>query len=142
MKNINFEDGYKEFTINNDPERTIRFNPSDIAIVERFHEASRALEKLIAESGEKEKNVEMKEDTVEAIGKLDKAIREQIDYIFNQPVSETVFGKQSPMAPVGGKMLFERFLEAVLPVITTHIQDEKKASAERIGKYVNEAQKL
>lgn len=142
MKNINFEDGYKEFTINNDPERTIRFNPSDIAIVERFHEASGALEKLIAESSEKEKNVEMKEDAVEAIRKLDKAIREQIDYIFNQPVSETVFGKQSPMAPVGGKMLFERFLEAVLPVITTHIQDEKKASAERIGKYVNEAQKL
>lgn len=140
MKNINFEDGYKEFTINNDPERTIRFNPSDIAIVERFHEASRALETLIAANSEK--NVEMKEDAVEAIGKLDKAIREQIDYIFNQPVSETVFGKQSLMAPVGGKMLFERFLEAALPVITKCIQDEKKASAERIGKYVNEAQKL
>ena len=142
MNNINFEDGYKEFIINNDPERTIRFNPSDIAIVERFREASEALEKLIAESGETEKNVEKKEDTVKAIEKLDAAIREQIDYIFNQPVSETVFGKQSPMSPVGGKMLFERFLEATLPVITSYINDEKKASAERIGKYVNEAQKL
>lgn len=140
MKNINFDDGYKEFSINNDPDRTICFNPSDVAIVERFHKASGALEKLIAENGEKEAGTP--EDTAEAIKGLDEAIREQIDYIFNQPVSNKVFGNQSPMAPVGGKMLFERFLEAVIPVITSYMKAEMKASEKRISKYVSEAQKL
>lgn len=134
MKNINFDDGYKEFTINNDPDRTIRFNPSDVAIVERLHKASDALEKLISENTEA--------DAAEAIERMDAAIREQVDYIFNQPVSNKVFGNQSPMAPVGGKMLFERFLEAATPIIMSHVKAERKASEKRISKYVSEAQKL
>ncbi len=140
MKNINFDDGYKEFTINNDPDRTIRFNPSDMAIVERLYKASEALEKLVAENAEKD--AETPEDAARAIERLDAAIREQVDYIFNQPVSNKVFGHQSPMAPVGGKMLFERFIEAATPVIMSYVKAERKASEKRIGKYVSEAQKL
>ncbi len=136
MKNINFDDGYKEFTINNDPDRTIRFNPSDVAIVERLNKASDALQKLVAEKADEPEN------TAETIERLDAAIKEQVDYIFNQPVSDKVFGNQSPMAPVGGKMLFERFLEAATPVIMSHVKAERKASEKRIGKYVSEAQKL
>lgn len=134
MESIIFEDGYKEFTINNDPDRTIRFNPSDVGIAERFREAYKAIDKRMSEKREG--------DTVALIGELDAEIKAQIDFIFNQPVSEKVFGRQSPMAPVGGKMLFERFLEAVLPVITESIEKERKASSERIGKYVREAEKL
>lgn len=134
MENIIFEDGYKEFMINNDPDRTIRFNPSDVGIAERFREAYKAIDRLVQEKREG--------DTVELIREMDEGIKEQIDFIFNQPVSEKVFGGQSPMAPVAGKMLFERFLEAVLPVITESIGKEKKASSERIGKYVREAEKL
>ena len=140
MKSINFDDGYKEFSINNDPERTIRFNPSDVAIVERLHKASEALEKLVTENAEL--SAETSEDAAKAIERLDTAIKEQVDYIFNQPVSNKVFGNQSPMAPVGGKMLFERFLEAATPVIMSYVKAERKASEKRIGKYVSEAQKL
>ena len=39
MKSINFETGYKEFTINDDPERVIRFNPTDADILQRFRKA-------------------------------------------------------------------------------------------------------
>ncbi|MGN0506635.1 MAG: hypothetical protein ACI4FZ_08745 [Lachnospiraceae bacterium] len=136
MHSLNFDEGYKEFAINDDPNRVIRFNPSDVAIVERIKNASAALEKLVEEYGTEEETKE------EAFARLDKAIKEQIDYMFNQPVAEIVFGGQSPMSPVGGKMLFERFLESVTPVIEESVRNEQKASAERVGKYVSAARNV
>ena len=134
MNNLSFNEGYKEFTINNNPNRVIRFNPTDVGLVERFEVASKALEGVASRISEDESDAEV-------IAKLNAEIKAQIDYIFNQPVSEIVFGAQSPMAPVGGKLLFERFLEAVLPVIKENINKEKKESAERVGHYVKAAQK-
>ena len=42
MQNLSFEDGYKEFTVNEDPERKIRFNPADLSILERFNTARKS----------------------------------------------------------------------------------------------------
>ena len=39
MKSIRFETGYKTFSINDDPDRTISFNPTDADIVQRFAKA-------------------------------------------------------------------------------------------------------
>ena len=39
MQSIRFDDGYKEFMINDDPNRVIRFNPADYGIIERFNTA-------------------------------------------------------------------------------------------------------
>lgn len=133
MNNLSFNEGYKEFTINNNPNRVIRFNPTDVGIIERFDIASKKLEGMAAGISEEENDASV-------LAKLDAEIKEQIDYIFNQPVSDIVFGAQSPMAPVGGKLLFEGFLEAVLPVIKESIKKEQKESAERVGKYVKAAQ--
>lgn len=132
--NLVFDDGYKEFTINNDPNRVIRFNPSDVAIVERFKKSQDALEVLVQEFAENEP-----EDTVAALEKLDNAIKKEIDAIFNQPVSDVVFGNQSPMSPVKGVPLFERFFDAVLPVIMDGVKEEKKLRQQRVGKYVKAA---
>ena len=123
--NLVFDDGYKEFTINNDPNRVIRFNPSDVAIVERFKKSQDALEVLVQEFA--------------ALEKLDNAIKKEIDAIFNQPVSDVVFGNQSPMSPVKGVPLFERFFDAVLPVIMDGVKEEKKLREQRVNKYVKAA---
>ena len=134
VNNLVFDDGYKEFNINNDPNRVIRFNPSDVAIVERFKKSQRALDELVKEFGENEP-----EDMTEALERLDNAIKKEIDAIFNQPVSDIVFGNQSPMSPVSGIPLFERFFDAVLPVIMDGIKEEKKLQQERVAKYVKAA---
>ena len=134
MNNFNFDEGYKEYTINNNPNRVIRFNPTDVGIIERFSVSSKALEEITTKINEDESDTAV-------LAMLDAEIKKQIDFIFNQPVSDVVFGAQSPMAPVGGKMLFECFLEAVLPEIKANIEREKKESVERVGKYVKAAQK-
>ena len=132
--NLVFDDGYKEFTINNDPARVIRFNPSDVAIVERLKKSQDALEALVQEFGENEPD-----DMAAALERLDNAIKKEIDTIFNQPVSGIVFGNQSPMSPVKGVPLFERFFDAVLPVIMEGVKEEKKLRQQRVSKYVKAA---
>ena len=132
--NLVFDDGYKEFTINNDPNRVIRFNPSDVAMVERFKKSQDALEALLQEFAEKEP-----EDEVEALEKLDNAIKKEVDAIFNQPVSDVVFGNQSPMATVNGVTLFEQLFDMVRPVIMDGVKEEKKLSQQRVNKYVKAA---
>lgn len=134
MTNLVLEDGYREFTINNDPDRVIRFNPTDTAMVERFKKSQKALDALIGELGEtKPDNME------EALERLDTAIKREVDAIFNQPVSEKVFGKQSPMTMIGGKPLFERFFEAVIPVITDEMKKQTKQRQKKVSSYVKAA---
>ena len=54
MQNINFDEGYKEFSINGDEKRVIRFNPKDFGILTR-------MEDTLSDFGEIEKK--LKEST-------------------------------------------------------------------------------
>lgn len=146
--NINLNDGYKEFTINNDPDRVIRFNPSDTGLIDRIEKAYQNILNIInGEQNNEEK--ELPEDDIEqltllagAIRQSDNIIRDQIDLIFNAPVSGVVFGNQSPLSTVGGIPLYERFLNAILPEMVKEFSKEQKASMKRIEKYVKAVKQL
>ena len=139
MENLNFDDGYKEFTINNDESKVIRFNPSDFAIFTRLTEAKKVISEAISKVGDIEIDAEGKAVDFEKAGQmvenLDKIIKEQVDYVFNSSVSEKVFGNQSPMSNVGGKSLFERFFECIEPVISEALTEQRKESKKRVAKY-------
>lgn len=140
MQNLSFDDGYKEFSINGDDSRTIRFNPTDFAIIERIKTAYDEIEKAM----KVEEDIELNADgtPVEELGKaaeivkgINDTIKKQIDYIFNNPVSDAVFGKQSPLAMLKGVPLYERFLNTIIPVIQKEVKTEQEASRKRISKY-------
>lgn len=140
MQNLNIDNGYKEFTINNDPNKVIRINLSDYSIVERINKAYEEIDKITKIN----EDIELKSDgsplselnkAAEIVSKINKAIKDQIDYIFDSPVSDMVFGNQSPLSTVNGVPLYERFLEAITPYIKEEIQKEQKASQKRIEKY-------
>ncbi|MFV0344209.1 MAG: hypothetical protein ACK5JH_15205 [Anaerocolumna sp.] len=143
MHNISFDDGYKSFSINNDENKVIKFSPADYGILERFSKAR----KTIVEAVENlEKDVHLKSDgtTIDEIdeagaliAQVNKLINDQIDYIFNAEVSNMVFGRQSPISSVKGIFLFERFLDAVSPILQKEITEEQKASQKRIKKYTS-----
>jgi hypothetical protein len=144
MQNINFDDGFKEFTLNNDPNKVIRFNPADINLLERFQQAQKTIEKEqnrisadidIGIDGENQVNDEY---VVKAIDEVNQLIKDQIDYVFDSKVSDMVFGNQSPLNPVKGRPFFERFLDAVKPILETEILKEQKESQKRISKYTGQ----
>lgn len=144
MQNLNFDDGYKKFTINGDPDRVVSFNPADYNILERFEQAQRNIESAQAELtkdialNEDGTSASDAEDAVELIGKVNTLIKEQTDFIFNGAVSETIYGNQSPISSIKGKLLFERFFESVIPLISKEIEKEQKESQKRVQTYTSQ----
>lgn len=143
MESLNFNEGYKEFCINNDETRIIRFNPSDVGIIERFAEVERNISEYKKVLDDIEINTDGTVSTetddyhkaVEKLADASKFIKEQLDYAMGAEVSNAVFEKQSPFSLVGGKALFERFIECIKPVVTDSIKTEREASEKRINKY-------
>ena len=58
-------------------------------------------------------------------------------YAIRSYYADVVFGNVSPMSPVGGVPLYERFLDAVSPIITAEIEKENKEVSKRISKYTS-----
>jgi hypothetical protein len=143
MQNLNFDEGYKEFMINKDANRVVRFNPTDFGIIERIKTAYNEIDKVT----QLDKDIELKTDgtpidelgkSAEIIGSTNKKIKEMIDYIFNSEVSDSVFGKQSPLSIVNGRPLWQGFLECLNPVIKAEVKKAQQESQKRISKYTSQ----
>lgn len=140
MKDLSFDEGYKEFSINGDENRVIRFNPSDLAIIKRLEEAKNKISESMAikddiELDNEGKPVDSLENYSKVISHIDNVIKEQINYIFDSDVANVVFGNQSPLANIKGKPLYERFMESVMPEIKKAVEEESKESRKRVAKY-------
>ena len=140
MKDLSFDEGYKEFSINGDENRVIRFNPSDMAIIKRLEEAKNKISESMAikddiELDNEGKPVDSLENYSKVISHIDNVIKEQINYIFDSDVANVVFGNQSPLANIKGKPLYERFMESVMPEIKKAVEEEAKESRKRVAKY-------
>ena len=147
MQSIRFDDGYKEFMINDDPDRVIRFNPADYGIIERFNTARKVIliemEKIQGDidiNPDGTPNVAEDElgEAAELLSKTRKLICDQVDYIFGSPVAEIVFGNQSPLSSIKGIPLFERFIRAAQPYIEKEVKAEQEASMKRVNKYTKQ----
>ena len=140
MKDLSFDEGYKEFSINGDENRVIRFNPSDMAIIKRLEEAKNKISESMAikddiELDNEGKPINSLENYSKVISHIDNVIKEQINYIFDSDVANVVFGNQSPLANIKGKPLYERFMESVMPEIKKAVEEEAKESRKRVAKY-------
>ena len=140
MKDLSFDEGYKEFSINGDENRVIMFNPSDLAIIKRLEEAKNKISESMAIKDDLEvdnegKPVDSLENYSKVISHIDNVIKEQINYIFDSDVANVVFGNQSPLANIKGKPLYERFMESVMPEIKKAVEEEAKESRKRVAKY-------
>lgn len=127
MQNISFEEGYKEFQINNDPNRVLRFNPRDMNLMPKIENAKKEIDEFT-------KTIKDKDD-VEAIKLANTKLKEIVDDIFYEGSFEIIFGEQSPLTLIGGKTIFERFFEAVGNVIKPYVEKEKELSNKRLKKY-------
>ena len=107
---------------------TLYVNPADIGIAARLEEARRAIQLadgLAADAG------------VDQIIEADKLIREQINYIFGSDASSVFFKGVSALALLpDGTMVFEKALQAAVPIIEDAVGKAVKASQKRVQKHV------
>lgn len=146
-QSIKFDEGYKEYDINGDSTRIIRVDTADYGLIERFEEAERRIKAQL----DKYKDVKIKPDgsadmsdeaACKAVAELSRTIRKAMDYIFDYEVSSVVFGNRSPLSTRKGVPLYERFMNAMMPIIQADIEAEAKASNKRIQKYTKQANEI
>lgn len=130
MNNINFDEGYKEFQINNDPNRVLRFNPRDMAFVEKLDNAKKEFQKL-------QNEIKDKKEDVETITMANNKVRKIVDDIFYEGANQIIFGAQHPLTFIGGKTIFERFIEALGEIMKPYIEKENKLAEKRMKKYTD-----
>lgn len=138
--NLNYNEGVKTFSINGDESRVISVNLTDFGILNRFEEASKKIKAYIDNFDSSEIGNENEEDKeLYLLKNSDRFVREQIDYIFNSPVSDIAFGKTNCLSLVQGEPLYYRFFEVIIPEIRNALKDEKRKQNEKTQKYQNAA---
>lgn len=140
MASIVFDEGIQEFEINNDPSRILRFNPSDVGIVDRYYTCIQKMEEELKKTEDiridPEGNpVDTLESTAETLKEVNRILRSNFDEVFYEGSADIVFGKQNPLALAGGHTIYENFLKAFGKIIAPMIEEEKKKSENAVNKY-------
>lgn len=120
---------------------TIYVNPADFGIAARLEEARRAIQQL-ADGLTSDADAD-----VDKIIEADKLIKEQVNYIFGSDASSVFFKGVSALALLpDGSMVFEKVLQAAVPIIEDAVGKAIKASQMRVqkhaGAYTNTAKGL
>ena len=142
MEKISFNNGYKEYKINDDENAVIRINTTDMKIIDRANEAKKNFNEIMKKYEDIE-NQNLPDDKVfSLVSECDRDIREQINYIFGSDVCTAAFGNANCISPCGGQPLFMNFINAIIPLIEKDIAKEQKLSAKKIEKYTSQAKKF
>lgn len=129
METLKFDEGFREYDINGDASRIVRFRV-DPNLKERVEKAMTDIEQLRAKYGN------MKGDDLYKAGV---EFREIINRAFDSDICTPAFGNASPFAIVGGgKMLYEAFLEALLPALEKEFRAVQTETRPEVKKYLGE----
>lgn len=137
MDSLRIETGVKRITINGDESRVIEFNPEDILFVERFYELINDFEKKEVEFKKRAEEIAAVEgvdsygialntgDSLKLAIELCQYLRAQIDKVFGDGTSKTVFGEHNTLN------MFEQFFNGIVPFI-------QSARNSKVKKYLSD----
>lgn len=139
MQSLNFKTPIKTYAINNDENTVIKINTTDFGLIDR-------LKNLVERAGKiADKYKTMSEDklNIDVFIDFDKDIRKEIDYVLGEGVSQSAFGNVNCLSICDdGSMIFENFLNCVVPVILDDVQTAVANRSKHIEKYTNQAKRL
>ncbi len=114
MKSINFDEGYKTYAVNGDESRVIKIRISDFNLLKRVESAMTEIESL-----KNKYNGKLSENTMI---EFDSSVRKIIDKAFDSDICANAFGSANICTVVnGGKLLFESFFEAFIPLLKSDL---------------------
>ena len=117
----------------------VKFSLSDPALLKRLRDVSAKAEEIQKSStlGETD-DVDAQLD--EAV-RIDKEMRDLLDWAFAAPVSDVVFGDSFCFTTSGGVTAMEQFLAGVMPLVEEAFKAEVSAAKERQDKYLSKYRK-
>lgn len=133
----------KRFRINGDPNKILELNTSDLSITSRLSKSYEKLNKYMDEVGKELQNVpdsgeaELSDDqerlVEENLAKIDAKMREEIDYIFDAPVSEVCADEGSMYDPFNGMFRFEHIIDAITKLYENNLNSEFNKMKRRVS---------
>ena len=143
-RTIQFDEGYIEFSINNDPERILKINPSDLSLLERMQEAIKTLMREV-ESVKSIKitangnAVDYLSDAAETVRKSNQMLRATVDHVFYDGAADIIFKNQNPLAlTADGTTIFESFFSGFSKAVKPILAGQAKKTKMRLEKYHDE----
>lgn len=134
MQSLHINTGEIRLCVNDDPDRVIAFNPTDISFAERFYA-------LLGEFEEKEKEYQKKAQVLQENTEIDSLgipknfgpalallretcgfLRQEIDKVFGLGTSQAAFGDANTLD------MFEQFFTGITPFV-------QRAREKQVGKY-------
>jgi hypothetical protein len=137
MDSIRIETGIKRIAINDDPERVIEFNPTDVLFAEKFYNLIRAVEKKEVEYLQRANEVvnnqsvddngipENLESGISLLREVCEFVRGEIDKVFGSGTSQKAFGDTYSFD------VFEQFLDGITPFI-------KSSRSQKTAQYIKQ----
>lgn len=140
MSSIKIATGLKTYDIEDENGKVrgqITINPKDMGF---FGRAMKMKETILLYMNDLDIHDSSKteQEIVEIFDNTDKIIKEEIDKLFGEGTSTTIFGQQSSLSTINGITFVERFLSAFMPIIQQEFQTELDNSSARIDKYVSQ----
>jgi len=138
----------QRFAINGDKNKVIELNTSDLRISSRLSIAYDKLTKYMDEVSEALKNVPDEEEALseeqekiieEQLSNIDAKMREEVDYIFDAPISDLCCDGGSMYDPFEGQFRFEHIIDALTKLYENNLNNEfnrmKRRVAQKTSKY-------
>lgn len=139
---LEFDDGYKNIELNNDPNKVIRFNPTDAKFIQKISNADETIDKINKKYGNIDinsiselQNLNPENPDFEKIKlasknmeELEKSIREFINSIFGYDVCSVVFGDDWCISPANGQPMYLNFLSCIIEYILSETDNLKSAA--------------
>lgn len=126
-----------EITRNGNAVGSIYFAPSDISIIKRLRESKERINKIDVNFGDKNDI----DTAIAEADRIDAELRSIIDYAFDYPCSDVVFGGGYCFTPNNGVSAIEQFLTAAIEIINAELGEEAKQSQLRQEKYLGKYNK-
>lgn len=138
MASISFSSGLKKYTFEGDGGSVeVSFNPTDATVLERISTAFERLDDAQREYEGRLGTLKTSKEIFAAVHEMDDLARATIDGIFEQPVSETLYGDVSMISITDGVPLWADFLLIVVELMDDSSGKEAKKKNPRLEKYIN-----
>jgi hypothetical protein len=136
---IQFDLGDREYVLND--RCTVVFNPTDIAFIERVFGTFDELDKRQEEYNAKISRQEDNAGVFQLARDMDAEMRSMIDAVFEDDVSEPVFGSRNVYAMADGLPIWCNLMLAIIDEMDSAAAREKKATNPRLKKYLEKYNK-
>jgi len=139
--NITFDDGIQTVMLNNDPDRIIKWNPSDMEFIDRFmafqsyvdQDLTPKITQIYETISQGNGMTAYKQGAITELGQI---FNNELDKAFGYKVSEKAFMGASPLSSTkNGNLIFMNFLDALTPLIEQSTKDFESARGKYTEKY-------